>query len=267
MTTNAMNDKRKINISGGVNFRDLGGYPSKNGHFVKWRKLVRAGDLSQLTTFDQRILINYGISIDIDLRSESETIQSPDLVPNGISHVYLPILNYDETESSATKEHLKKVYSSNARSGYLRMLYVYRQLVIDPQPQVAYKEFLNFLLKYGSDNTILFHCSAGKDRTGIIALLLLNALDVDSNVIKNDYLSTNQMLISRTKLRINEAKKSHMNKSFISSIIDLSSVSIDYYDQAMAIINYEFGGVHSYLRDYIGINDEMITKLKNIYLI
>lgn len=261
-----INNNRIINVSAGVNFRDIGGYRTADGNSVKWHKLVRGGYLSDLTDSDQKLLINHGITTIMDFRSTAEVTQFPDKIPSEMKYVHLPVFDNDETESTETTRQLHNNYSDCEKGGYLRMLYVYRRLVINKQPQSAYKKFFEYLIAHGRDESILFHCSAGKDRTGMGAILLLSALGVDSQTILDDYMLTNQTSIPRIEWRVNEAKKSFKNKNFIQSIIDLSSVSKDYYNQSMAIINYEYGGMQAYLKDVIGLTAEMITELKAIYL-
>lgn len=257
---------RHIEVAHSVNIRDLGGYPTVDGRKIKWRKLVRAGDLSELSEDDQQTLLDYGITVDVDLRSNAERKQFPDQIPTQMKFLHLSLFDDDETESRTTNERLQKAYSSNPHSGYLRMLYAYRRLVVNPQPQQAYQRFFSYLSTHGENETVLFHCSAGKDRTGMMTILLLNVLGVPEEVIRADYLLTNEFSVPRINHRIALARKAHMNRSFMASLRDLSSVSIDYYDQAMTLINYEFGGIQGYLRDIVGLSDSDCERLRNIYL-
>lgn len=257
---------RQIQLSGALNVRDLGGYKTIDGKQTKWHKLIRAGQLSQLTDNDQKMIKDYGITCIIDLRSEAEIESEPDIVPFGIDYVKLPLFNNDETESTDTVQKLNKFYSDSAKSGYLRMLYVYRRLIVNRQPRNAYRKFFQALSKNGEEKTILFHCSAGKDRTGMCSALFLGLLGVSGSQIKSDYLLTNQLCIPRVKHRIEVAKRAHMNQNFIKSVVSLSTVSGDYYDQAMSIVDFEFGGIIPYLVDFVGLSEDVIQRLKDIYL-
>ncbi len=257
---------RQISLSGALNVRELGGYQAVDGSRTKWHKLIRSGELSRLTDDDQYKLQDYGVNCVIDLRSEAEIDSEPDNISNGMDYVKLPVFNDDETESHETIQQLNKFYSDNSRSGYLRMLYVYRRLVVNQQPRIAYKKFFQALIKNGEKKTILFHCSSGKDRTGMCAVLFLGLLGVLDTQIKSDYLLTNQYCIPRVKQRVALAKQHHMNKNFINSVISLSTVSTDYYDQAITIINLGFGGIKPYLLDFVGLSEGDIYQLKKIYL-
>ena len=95
---------------------------------------------------------------------------------------------------------------------------------------------------------------------------ILIALGVAPEDVKQDYLLTNKFLVDRLHQRINDAKQAHLNQNFISSIHDLSTVQEDYYDQAMTLINYEFGGMNAYLRDIVQLSDTDIQHLRATYL-
>ncbi|WP_283678440.1 tyrosine-protein phosphatase [Lentilactobacillus sp. Marseille-Q4993] len=250
-----------------VNIRDLGGYQSADGRFVKWRKLIRSGELSGLTESDQQELLNYGVSCIVDLRSNAEIDSNPDVVPKGIDYVRLPVFDNDETESKTTVDNLNQMYSDDPNGGHLRMMYVYRRLVLNSQPRKAYREFLQSLLVSGEDKNILYHCASGKDRTGMCSILLLGALGVDWWQIKQDYLLTNQLITPKLERRITEAKKAHMGRNFLQSLQSLTSVSDDYFDQAMTLIQLEFGGIIPYLTDYVGFSNSEIADLKRLYLV
>lgn len=255
-----------IQLQRGMNFRDLGGLTGLHGEQIISHKLVRGGHLASLTPSDQRTLTDYGISTIIDLRSTAEITKYPDKVPKGVTYCHIPVLDNDDTESTATVEKNQKKYSTNARAGYLQMRFVYRELVISRHAQRAYHKFLTTLISQGEQGAILFHCSAGKDRTGICTLLLLSILDVRPENIVTDYMVTNELSLERIKARVSEALNLHMNCQFIQSICDLSIVSVDYLQQALTLINYEFGGVMEYLTTNIGITEADISELRRIYL-
>lgn len=261
-----MTRERVLPVTQGVNFRDLGGYQTVDGRTVKWRKLFRAGHLSALTCSDQQLLLNWGVTVDIDLRSTAELAQFPDRLPNGISFKHLPVFDDDETESTVTASNLAQQYSRDARSGCQQMRYVYRRLVSKQQPQQAYREFFQYLLASGSDEGILFHCSAGKDRTGFAAILLLGLLGVHPADILADYLLTNTLSRQRVTSRVQEAKQAEMNANFIQSIRDLSVVKADYLYQALAQIESEYGGLCQYCRKVLALTNEDVARLREIYL-
>lgn len=261
-----MNSERVIPVENGVNFRDMGGYTTSDGLTVKWHKLFRSGHLSALTENDQQVLLDCGVTVDIDLRSTAELAQFPDRLPNGIWFKHLPVFDDDETESTGTAANLQRQYSSDAKSGYQQMLYVYRRLAGKQQPQQAYRQFFQYLLAHGSDEGILFHCSAGKDRTGFAAVLLLTVLGVEPGQIVADYLLTNPLSKARVQARVQEARDAEMNDNFIQSIRDLSVVTEAYLYQALAQIVTKYGGMQQFLCRVLGLTTANVSRLREIYL-
>lgn len=261
-----MLDERQLPILNGTNFRDLGGYPTQSGYLLKWCKLIRSGDLSQITAHDQQVLADYGVTTIIDLRSSVEIQQSQDRVPEHMKWFSMPVLDDDATESTETINQLKSLYSLSPRGGYLRMLNAYAQLIMSNQAQMTYTRFFQYLLTYGDKETVLFHCTAGKDRTGILSVLLLTILGVDLDVIREDYLLTNKYAQRRAGQRVLAAKNAKMNTNFLTSIRDLSLVSADYLTRALDLIDFEYGGPSEYLHNELGLSSDDFHVLQSIYL-
>ncbi|MCI1557014.1 MAG: tyrosine-protein phosphatase [Pediococcus pentosaceus] len=261
-----MTSRRILSLSGGFNFRDLGGYPTIGQSTVKWHKLVRSGYLTDLVDEDLKKLIDYGIDIVIDLRSESEVISYPDRLSEEIEYIKLPIFSQDQTESNISLEKIYQLYAKNSDGGFQKIMRSYRKLAIDRHAQRAYRHFFEILLKYGNKKGILFHCSAGKDRTGMCALLLLAALGVRMEDIRKDYMLTNVASVARVEWRISEAKKMQLGSNFISSVRDLATVRNEYFDQLIGILEYQYGGITQYLKTEIGLTDVECKELRKIYL-
>lgn len=261
-----MTSKRIIKLSGGFNFRDLGGYSTVNSNTVKWHKLVRSGYLTDLFDEDVEVLDEYGINVIVDLRSESEVNRYPDKLSNDVEYISLPIFEEDQTESDTSLEQIHHLYAKNSHSGFQKMMRSYRKLVIDQHAQKAYKSFFQILLKYGNDNGILFHCSAGKDRTGMCSILLLSALGVRLEDVCKDYMLTNIASTARVEWRISEAKKMRLGGKFVDSVRDLATVRSEYFDQLIGILEYQYGGIIQYLKTEIGLTNTECEKLKKIYL-
>lgn len=91
---------RRLPINGGYNYRDLGGYPTLDGHTIKWRRLLRSGSLHRLTSQDLQYFSDMKLAKDIDLRSPRETKKEPDQVPGATEYIANPIFSTDETRAS-----------------------------------------------------------------------------------------------------------------------------------------------------------------------
>jgi protein-tyrosine phosphatase len=166
---------RTLEFDGCVNFRDLGGYPTGDGHQVGWRRLFRADGLHRLSADDQRRLIDLGVSTVIDLRTVDEAEQRGrfpvEQVP--VRFVDLPL-----TDVLPSTEELP----SWAESSYVASRYV--EMVDRGAP--ALSRAFEVLGSAGSLPAV-FHCSAGKDRTGVLSALILAFVGVPDRTIVEDY--------------------------------------------------------------------------------
>lgn len=263
-----MTNNRKLNVTGGWNFRELGGYTTVDGHTVKWHKLLRTDGLARLTPEDLQLLTNYGVTADVDFRSKDEQKQAPDKVPAGAHYHFLPVFPADdETDASATQEQLEARFNDNDQSGYHHMLDVYRKMVTLPTAQDAYHNFFSTLLSNEADQqSVLFHCTAGKDRTGIGAFLVLNALNVDPQTIQQDYLLTNPNVMPLVDQQSDKARQAGRSEAFVTNIRALSTVNADYLAAATKVINTQYGGIQDYLHDVLGLSHRDLTTLRQLYL-
>lgn len=182
--------ERRLNLNGTPNFRDFGGYPTKNGGFVRWGLLYRSGRLSQLSTSDQLYLQQLDIGCVCDFRRPTECVIDPtDLGQNNkIKLCNLPI------NPGSHRDFIKQFGAEDL--GYqdvIKMMSsVYRELAL--QQTDAYREMLKLLLN--SDKGLLIHCTAGKDRTGVGAAIILSALGVSREIIFSG-LSSNGTIFPR----------------------------------------------------------------------
>lgn len=262
-----MNCSRVFGIKNGFNFRELGGYCTLNNELIKWHKLLRTSNLAILNPQECSEIYDYGVRTIIDLRSPSEINLHPDRLPLNIKYFQIPVFKSDQTESNIEINNTKRLFSQDTKAGFKRMMRIYRQMVINPGPQQAYQQFFEVLTQRCTYGGILFHCSAGKDRTGLAAIFLLNALDVPERIIKRDYLLTNKFSQKRIQERLDYAQKLHINKVYLNSIYDLSTVNEYYYDQAISLINYEYGGMHNYIHDVLSVDKLCLATLKSNFLL
>lgn len=258
--------QHQLKIQGGFNFRDLGGYPTKDGQVIKMHKIVRSGKLGQLKKNDLEYLNQYGIRVDIDFRSLKEQRDCPDKVPPLARYVNDPVFQEDETDSTARDQMRKEAFKTDPSTGYHDMLRSYKDIVLNSNSQHAYRIFFDELLANDQDDSgVLFHCTAGKDRTGMGAVYLLSILGVPDEIIRKDYLSSNQYL------KINQQQKQdlyrHLGPVFLKNIEAITHVYDEYLDAALNIIKSEFGSVVSYLEQVIKVTPEQQRALKQIYLI
>lgn len=244
---------RVLHLQGGFNFRELGGYLGTDDRPVRWHRLLRTAHLASLTPADCLQLQAIGVRLVIDLRSTAETQAAPDRLGPQMRYCHLPVFDDDEAESAASVAELQRRFSRDPRSGYHRMMRVYRRLVTAPQAQAAYRRLFPILLQVPCDEGIIFHCSAGKDRTGMAAIFILAALGVSSEQLLADYLLTNPASAEHIDQRVAAVKLGNGRTNFQHAVRDLASVNPDYFEQALSLIDYAYGGLTPYLRDVLGV--------------
>ncbi|WP_056997188.1 tyrosine-protein phosphatase [Secundilactobacillus collinoides] len=254
---------RGISLQRGFNCRDLGCYPTCDGLTVKAKRLIRAGYLSDLNFRDQKKLYDYGIRTVIDLRSPFEVRKFPDLIDNRIQYIKMPISNEDLTESTVNVRNLVGQLTDK-KAGHHQMVQTYQRLLTDSTVWLSYRHFFLTLSKL-SANGVLFHCSTGKDRTGILSIFILSILRVPEKAIMNDYLLSNECSSIRINNRLNEAKTVNNNPAYLQSIFDLSTVRKEYFELVISIIN-NYGGFDSFFHNQIGLSDAVLNQIRDNYL-
>jgi protein-tyrosine phosphatase len=172
---------RLLQIPGLLNARELGGYPTLDGATTRWRSLLRADDLVQLTAEGVRALAEYGVQTVVDLRWPAEVAARPHplaLAEHKVRYHQVSLLAGDETEwASLSGECTKEMWKC--------------AVLEHTRPQL--KEVLQTIAGAG-EQPLLFHCVAGKDRTGLIAALLLALADVEPDAIAADYAASTRHL-------------------------------------------------------------------------
>lgn len=262
-----MTQNRILTMEKGINFREMGGYQTKDGKQTKWHKVIRTGSLSDLTATDQSFLDQYGVRYDIDFRSPQEVLDAPDRVPGNAKYVYAPVFNVDETKNSDGSDKMTANLEEHPDSGFRHMLKVYRMIVTEQHAKNEYRRFFdNLLANDKPDDVLLFHCTAGKDRTGMGAVFLLTALGVDFETIKSDYLLTNVASVDRIEGATKAAQAKGASKETVDSLRALWSVDPAYLDAAMTEIKRQSGNLSHYLRTELKLTKNEITDLQRLYL-
>lgn len=175
--------ERHLPMVGGYNFRDLGGFKTKEGRYTKWGKLFRADELSNLTEEDLQYLSSIPITSVIDFRAQSEVKRTPDKLPHTVRFTYPIAITPGNLSSEGIQANL---LSTNIDT---QMKYMNRLLVSDPPCVRAFRIFFA-IVQNNLSAPLIFHCSAGKDRTGMAAALVLYSLGVDEQTIMEDYLAS-----------------------------------------------------------------------------
>lgn len=259
-----MEHNRVLRLQHGINFRELGGYQTTAGKTVKWQKLLRCGGMSLLTKADLHYLDHYGLRYDIDLRQESETKLSPDRYPKRTT--YLNTSVYPFTDNRRFDRHQKKLVKRLvADESFGAQTYV--QMVTDSHPVKVWQKFFTTLLANTEPNqSVLFHCAAGKDRTGVAAALILTALDVPRKTILQDYLLTNAVFMAAdsmdTATIITKANAGDLASQFnVEMSVEVANLKL-----VFRVFDELYGGGIGYLHEVLGLSVADINDLKTLYL-
>ena len=240
---------RRIDLCGVPNFRDLGGYAAVDGRRVRWRRLFRSSHLGSLSAADQMLLAGLGVRSICDFRGEAESQARPSRL-EGVTVRALPI------EPSIAPRLRGLMAGGGTVTGAVAadlMRDTYRAYVRSHAER--FRDLFQHLL--ASDAPTVFHCSAGKDRTGFAAALILTSLGVAREVIVEDYLLTNRYW------RHNGADASGLPEE-VSAV--LAGVQADYLASAFAAIDEDFGGVDEFLSRGLGIGPAERLRLAAAYL-
>lgn len=260
-------EKQLLDIKNGRNFRELGGYQTKDDKTVKMHKLLRTANLATLDEADLKFLENYGVKYIVDFRSKDEVERESDRVPNGAEYNYDPVFSEDLTQSSRGIDEIMQQKEQDPQAGFDHMFIAYDDMVRSESAQKAYRNFFDVLLANNEDGkSVIFHCTAGKDRTGFAALLVLSALGVPLETIKEDYLFTNIATKNFVKKFLQKARSEGANDTTLNILKDLQTVHSEYLKHVIDTINKNYGGIENYLHDIMRLTDDDISKLKQIYL-
>ncbi|MDR1398323.1 MAG: tyrosine-protein phosphatase [Treponema sp.] len=222
------------------NTRDLGGYETQDKRRVRFGRLYRAGELYVATANDKAALEARGIRTIVDFRGLSEARLYPDIQPHGLQQqVALPI-------DAGSLLDLSRV--GRDMSGEMFMMNLYAIIVEAARPQ--YRELFR-LISDTVNTPLLFHCSAGKDRTGIAASLIYYALGVNRETIYADYLLSANYLKEHTKKWIKD--EPHLEP--------VMSIRREYLETAFKVIDEKFGGMDRYVKQELGADPAHLRKL------
>ena len=240
-------------LEGLNNGRDLGGYYTADGtHQVKHGLLFRTAKLADCTEGDVALLQSLGIKKVIDLRMLTERLSKPDKTIPGAENIVISTQTIPNIFAITGEDWLMML--SAIKSGVMDtyMTGMYRQLISDPVAIKGTQKFFQQLIDANGE-PVLWHCTSGKDRTGIEAYLLLCALGVSEEVARAEYLNNDK------------AYKYTHSKWIASEFYKYEGVSEMWLDVAPKVIA-RYGGVDAYLRDVIKLTDDDFAALRSIYL-
>ncbi len=223
---------------------------------MKWGKIYRSAEISKLTDQDLKVISSLNIKIVCDLRGHNEAQNAPDRLPPGIESILLPAGSENVTGKQG--DYLKYMTSAEKADSLIKSFYTKTDHLKE-----KYKPMFDKLLSLGNDQALMFHCTAGKDRTGIGAAIILFALGVKETDIFNDYESTNYFRKTYNDRYINALVDKGISEKAAHNLMDAKP---EYLRAFIDAINVKFGSINNFLEKEIGLSKEKISLLKAKYL-
>ena len=238
------------------NFRDFGGYKTQNGASLKKGLLYRSGDLSKATDADLEYIASLGIKTVCDLRSEGERKKEPDRIPVARPFTFfnIPMRPIVEYHGRSLRRLFSLMFGSERRMDYTAESHqAYREYATGYLPQ------LNALFQRISNAEnlpLLIHCSAGKDRTGVVASLIQLVLGVPFETVMDDYMKTNGNLDAYTQDVFQRLSKlGYFGVPWKKLYGPLFAARADFINAAFEQVKAEFGAIDEWLWRGLGFSE------------
>jgi protein-tyrosine phosphatase len=240
---------RHFNLAGASNFRDLGGYPGKDGRIVRWRQIFRSNHLGHLTEADAAVLRSLGVKSAFDFRGMEERASAL----CGIREIEVHSLPVEPTVVASLRAIMNRGTPLSQDHALEVMRESYRNYVQQNTPR--FRALFAHLLEDRAP--LVIHCTAGKDRTGFACALILHVLGVANEVISEDYLLTNRFY-RRDPSASNDLPEDVRQV--------LASVQPPFLAAAFEAIDADYGDLESYLTGGLGLGIAERTALQARYL-
>ena len=261
-----------LKLQGVKNSRDLGGLEAYDGRKMKSARLFRTGNLSMLTEADIELLRSYNLKRVLDFRTQTVINATPNVKIDGVEYIHVPIvkelasrvMSKNDYETKTIGEILLRFTADFGGKGHDWMMAFYKDLYSSEYSLSQYKIFFDYL-KETTQGATVFHCTAGKDRTGVGAILLLTLLGIKREQIIEDYLKTNESAI----IDVREAQALGIERGYDREIIlDIERVNCVMKEYAEAVFAFidTYPTPEAFFKDKMGIDDDYIKSLRDNYL-
>ena len=228
---------------------------------IKPHRLLRGGSLNKISNRDKKILRDqYDLKLVIDLRTDPECLEKPDRFISGVKHLHLPLMPMEELGVKNEKEGRKQILKTKT----LPDIKDYYCKLVNRNRKEAWTKIFNVLLEQ-KEGAVLIHCTVGKDRSGIVSLILLKALGIDTETAIKDYLHTNESPIVPRVYRV--FARMLRDKDFRKAFLEYFVAKEEYIYAALEYIDMLYGSIDQFLVEICGLTPEKRKKLQELYLI
>ncbi|MBB2946768.1 protein-tyrosine phosphatase [Actinoplanes lutulentus] len=240
---------RSLHLASAPNFRDAGGYRTAGGQWVRMGVLYRANDLGKLTDADVAKLKRLGIRTDIDFRTDSEITASPDRIPAGVTYIHANVIGTSGVGTGG-------IDLTTEAGGVAMMEAGEKAFVSSDSGRAAYTTFFTTVADPKAAN-VVYHCTAGKDRTGWASAALLTALGVPKATVLEDYLLSNVNLAAS-----NAATLAAVPAAIRPGYKAVLDVRESYLQSGFDEVTVTYGTFDNYLRQGLGLTPKDLRALR-----
>lgn len=267
--------EQSINLSTISNARELGGYKTMDGKTVREGVLLRTAALTDASQEEIDVLIhNHKLAAVIDLRASYELEEEPEPVLEGVAQYNFKIM--DEQLMAGRAAGVADILSDPQANPVKRMTAILEAGMISDQMYVeflqgetgkaGYRDFFRVLLETPEGSAVLWHCTNGKDRTGVAAMLLLGILNVDEETIMKDFMLTNLYFEKEISAMQKQLGAYIQDESMMEDFLVASKgVAESYMLNAIDYIKENYGSIPGYVKAELGLTDDDIMKLQMLY--
>ncbi len=249
--------RRVLRFDGAINVRDLGGVATASGQPVRFGLAYRSDELAELSAVDLAELEERSVRTVVDLRSSDEAAARPSRLPRGATVVLSPFPPGDRTAAEVIETLIAGALTPE--QGHQILLDSYHHNVVAGGPAMA-----TVIRSIIHDPPVLFHCAGGKDRTGVVAAVILALLGVDRLHIIEDYMLTNDRL--NEPAGTFQLKLADFPEEAREVLITMGMARPDYIQLALDVIDNEYGGIDAYARNQISLTRAEVDALRKLLL-
>ena len=244
---------RQVDFGKIVNFRDLGGVKTMDGRIVKWGKIFRSDNLSKLKTGEFKKFNDLNIKSVIDLRTNHEIKGKEDHLPPKVKYTHMPTVKDNEGEIALLRKKVinGEISEQQAIEKTVGFYHDAGTVNLSSLPGIIGQIIT-------SSDPVLYHCSAGKDRTGIVSALILSILNVDRETIMQEYLMSNYYRKRKTEKMLGKAKLGRIVKPKLDlkAIEVFMSVDKAFLNAFFEVVDKEYDGTDAFIKNQLGIEKE-----------
>lgn len=265
LAADARADHRLLNFEGIHNFRDLGGYPTDDGRQVRWGALYRGATLAHASAADLEGLQRLQLRTLVDFRSQQEKDEEPNRLPEPLAFEVVDIPTLDDGNKAMVAEIFERVETGNF-DGFDpdgTMVTANRQFATEFTPQ--FSRFIAEVQRAGGE-PVAWHCSAGKDRTGWAAAVLLRILGVPQDVVIADYMESKEHALAARSGQLRMLRLFKGDEA-ADKLAVLMGVEEHWLQAGFDAVDEQWGSFDAYVRDGLGLTTDDIETLRNQLLI